>query len=280
MIALVSQLKKFVVKAFNKARQALPDYSHRNSPKKFTQPQHAVILMLKKKFKTTYRDIVDYLSEMHDIRQLIGLTSVPHYTTIQKFFQRLSELNLLSLIKVYSCKAIAVDSTGFPAYSSSYYDKIAKKSKKKRYQKMSIAIDCNRQLILNTIPAVGYRHDSKFFIPLTEPLEADYFIGDKGYDSTENIKQCIKKNARALIDIKDNAKKGIRAVLKKDNKKFNKIYHKRSLVESTIFVIKRKFGDTVYSRCYRLLRKEILLNAVCYNVYKEINQLIISFLQG
>lgn len=171
-----------------------------------------------------------------------------------------------------------MDSTGFPAYSSSYYDKIAKSSKKKRYQKMSI--DCKRQTILNCIPAIGYRHDSKFFIPLTEPLDAEYFIGDKGYDSTENIKHCIQKNAKALICIKDNAKTGIRSKLKKSNKGYSRIYHKRSLVETVMFVIKRKFGDTVYSRCYGLLRKEILLNAVCYNVHREINQLIITFLQG
>lgn len=280
MIALVSQLKKFVVKAFNKVRQALPDYSHKNSPKKFTQPQHAVLLMLKKKFKATYRDVIDYLSEMGEIQKAIGLSDAPHYTTIQKFFQRIGELNLLSLIEAYSCKAIAVDSTGFPAYSSSYYDKIAEKSKKKRYQKMSIAIDADKQLILNCIPAVGYRHDSKFFIPLIENLDAKYFIGDKGYDSTENINQAINKGAKALIAIKDNAKTGIRAVLKRINKKFSRIYHKRSLVETVNFVIKRKFGDTVYSRCYSLLRKEILLNAVCYNVYREINRLITSFLQG
>jgi len=252
MITLVSQLKRFVVKSCNKAKEALPDYSHKNSPKKFTQPQHAVVLMLKKKFKTTYRDVIDYLSEMQDIRHAVGLTDIPHYTTIQKFFSR-----------------IAVDSTGFHAYSSSYYDKIAKNSKKKRYQKMSIAIDTGNQMVMNVIPAIGYKHDGKFFIPLTEPLVAEYFIGDKGYDSAENVNHCIRKNARTLIAIKDNARTGIRAVLKKSNKKFDGIYHKKSLAETGMFVIKRKFGDTVYSRCYRLLRKEILLNAVCYNVYRN-----------
>jgi IS5 family transposase len=144
--------------------------------------------MLKKKFKATYRDVVDYLLEMPDIRQAIELTDIPHYTTIQKFFKRINELKLLSLIEAYSCEAIAVDSTGFTAYSSSYYDKIAKKSKKKRYQKMLIAIDVDKQLILNTIPAIGYKHDSKFFIPLIKQLKAKYFIADKGYDSTDNIK--------------------------------------------------------------------------------------------
>ena len=83
-----------------------------------------------------------------------------------------------------------------------------------------------------------------------------------------------------MIAIKDNAKTGIRKQLKKSNKKLSKLYRRRSLAETVMFVNKRKFGDAVYSRCYRLLRKEILLNAVCYNVYREINQLIITFLQG
>jgi hypothetical protein len=73
----------------------------------------------------------------------------------------------------------------------------------------------------------------------------------------------MSKNAKALIDIKANVKTGIRAKLKKINKKYSKLYHKRSLAETVIFVIKRKFGDTVYSRAYNLLRKEILFNAIC-----------------
>jgi len=214
MKELVSKLKKFVVKAYNKVKQALPAYSHKNSPKKYTQHQHVVMLMLKKRFKASYRDIIDYLSEMREIIYAIGLKDVPHYTTLQKFFKRITEPNLLSLIEVYSCRAVAIDSTGFPAYSSSYYEKIAKKSKKKRYQKMGIAVDTDKQRILNVIPAIGYKHDSKFFIPLIKTLEAKYFIADKGFDSSKNIRYAMSKG-KALIDVKDNARRGIRAKLKK-----------------------------------------------------------------
>lgn len=270
MKKLVSPLKKFVVKAYNKVKQALPAYSHKNSPKKYTQHQHAVMLMLKKKFKSTYRDIVDYISEMPEIRSIIGLNTIPHYTTIQKFFQRVDELKLLSLIEVYSCKVIAVDSTGFTAYSSRYYEKIAKRSKKKRFQKMVIAVDADRQLILNIIPAIGYTYDSRYFIPLMKGLKAKYVVADKGYDSTKNILYAIRKKMKPLIDIRDGVKTGIRARLKKRNKRYRKTYNQRGKVESVIFVIKRKFGDTVYSRSYGLLRKEIILNGVCYNTYREI----------
>ena len=53
MKELASKLKKFVVKAYNKVKQALPAYSHKNSPKKYTQHQHVVMLMLKKRFKAS-----------------------------------------------------------------------------------------------------------------------------------------------------------------------------------------------------------------------------------
>jgi hypothetical protein len=270
MKQLVSHIKKFVVRAYNKVKQALPDYSHKNSPKKYTQHQHAVVLMLKKKFKTTYRDVVDYLSEMPEICSFIGLNSIPHYTTAQKFFQRIGELRLLSLIDVYACRIIAVDSTGFASYSSRYYDKIANKSRKKRFQKMVLAIDTDKQLIQNVIPAIGYTYDTRYFIPIMKRLKAMYVIADKGFDSTANMLYAIRKKIKPVIEIRKDVRTGIRLRLKKLNKRFRKVYHQRSKAEAVMFVIKRKFGDTVYSRAYGLLRKEIILNAVCYNTYREI----------
>jgi len=116
-----SSLNKFVVSAYNKIKQSkIPEFSHKNSPKKFTQHQHCILLMLKKRFKATYRDIIDYLSEMSSIQAVVDLKAVPHYTTVQKFFMRIKESYIYSLIKIYCCRIIAVDSTGFASYSSRY----------------------------------------------------------------------------------------------------------------------------------------------------------------
>jgi len=232
--------------------------------------------MLKKRFKSTYRDVVDYLSEMQEVCYIIGLEHVPHYTTVQKFFMRINESYIYSLIKIYCCKIIAVDSTGFASYSSRYYDRIAGKSKKKRFQKMVLAIDTDRQTILNCIPAVGYTYDSKYFIPIMKKLKAKYVVADKGFDSANNMLHAIRKRIKPVIEIRKGVKTGIRLRLKGINKCYRKIYHQRSKAEAVMFVIKRKFGDTVYSRNYSLLRKEILLNAVCYNTYREILLAIIE----
>jgi hypothetical protein len=64
------------------AEQALPAYSAVHSPKKFTQPQLFAILVLRQFFKTDYRGIVQLLQDMSDLRQALGLSRVPHYSTL------------------------------------------------------------------------------------------------------------------------------------------------------------------------------------------------------
>lgn len=71
------------------AEAALPDYSATHSPKKFTQPQLFAILVLRQFFKTDYRGIVAMLEDMSDLREALGLATVPHYSTLCYAEQRL-----------------------------------------------------------------------------------------------------------------------------------------------------------------------------------------------
>ena len=75
--------------AMDVARQALPAYAHRCSPKKFTQHQLFACLVLKGFCRTDYRGIVAMLREWSDLREVIGLNVVPHFTTLQKAAARL-----------------------------------------------------------------------------------------------------------------------------------------------------------------------------------------------
>jgi len=63
-------------------KRALPDYAHRFSPHKFTQPQLFAVLALRQFLKTDYRGIVQMLSEWSDLRQVLGLVKVPNYSTL------------------------------------------------------------------------------------------------------------------------------------------------------------------------------------------------------
>ena len=63
---------------------ALTLYSHKFGPKTFTRPQLLACLVLKKFFKTDYRGIVAILKDSSALRATLGLSRVPHFTTLQK----------------------------------------------------------------------------------------------------------------------------------------------------------------------------------------------------
>jgi hypothetical protein len=64
------------------ARQSLPDYGHAKSPQKFTQPQLLACLVIKEFLRLDYRRIHALLTEWSDLRAVLELTKVPHFTTL------------------------------------------------------------------------------------------------------------------------------------------------------------------------------------------------------
>src|SRR4051812_8280518 len=68
--------------ALRLAREALPPYSATRSRKDFTQHQLFAVLALKTFFKTDYRGIAQLLTDLGDLRKDLGLTKVPHYSTL------------------------------------------------------------------------------------------------------------------------------------------------------------------------------------------------------
>ena len=84
--------RKVLLVAHLVAQEALPAYSCPCSPKKFTQHQIFAILTLKEHQRCDYRKVTALLNDTPDLRAVIGLKEVPHYTTIQKASARLLKL--------------------------------------------------------------------------------------------------------------------------------------------------------------------------------------------
>ena len=59
--------------AYEAAREALPAYSHRFSPKKFTQHQLVACLVLKEFLRADYRGLAAHLADHSELTRLIGL---------------------------------------------------------------------------------------------------------------------------------------------------------------------------------------------------------------
>jgi len=83
--------------AFAAAQKALPAYSAVRSRHDFTQAQHFSILVLRQFFGTDYRGIIEILRDFSDLRSVLSLQKLPHWTTIQKAQQRMLKKGLLNL---------------------------------------------------------------------------------------------------------------------------------------------------------------------------------------
>ena len=75
--------------ALRAARDALPDYARPKSPKKFTQPQLVACLIVREFEGKDYRGIHTMLAEWSDLRTVLALTKVPHFTTLCQAAKRL-----------------------------------------------------------------------------------------------------------------------------------------------------------------------------------------------
>lgn len=68
--------------ALKVAEAALPAYSSRFSKKDFTQPQLFSILALRQFFKTDFRGTVQLLRDFAELRGILKLKKLPHYSTL------------------------------------------------------------------------------------------------------------------------------------------------------------------------------------------------------
>jgi len=82
--------------ALKAAQTALPEYSSIFSRKDYTQHQLFALLVLRHFFKTDYRGVVQLVHELSDLREVLGLEKVPHYSCLWYAEQRLLKKGLLT----------------------------------------------------------------------------------------------------------------------------------------------------------------------------------------
>src|SRR5579885_3400585 len=77
--------------ALQVSQAVLPRYRSRFSKHLFNQPQLLAILCLMRYEDWTFREAEVRLGEHRELRQALGLTSVPDFTTLYRFLQRLDD---------------------------------------------------------------------------------------------------------------------------------------------------------------------------------------------
>jgi hypothetical protein len=83
--------KQIALQALEAAKESLPAYSATHSPKKFTQHQLFAIATLRQFFRVDYRGIAALLEDSRELRDVLGLSCVPHFSTVAYAEKRLSQ---------------------------------------------------------------------------------------------------------------------------------------------------------------------------------------------
>jgi hypothetical protein len=286
--------KAVAAAAYRTACDTLPEHFSRYSPKKFTQPQLMVCLILKAFFNTDYRGIVQILNDCPSLGQAFGLQTIPHFTTLQKASRRLLAAdNAQALLRrtvewgLGRRKTVllaALDSTGLEARHISRYFVLRKRSKQlqtleetmyKRFPKLSVVCDCRTHLILSVIPTRGPSVDvNQFRRPIdraAQQVPIRHLLADAGYDSEANHRYAREIHhiltiipARAGRPTRKLPKTKYRRLMATDFDK--KTYGQRAQVETVFSMIKRNFTDCLSARSYWSQCRDMVLLALTHNL--------------
>jgi Transposase domain (DUF772) len=93
--------------ALQVSKAVLPRYRSRFSKRQFTQPQLLAILCLMRYEDWTFREAEVRLAEHRELRQALGLASVPDFTTLYRFLKRLDDTTIDRAV-ARRCAACAV----------------------------------------------------------------------------------------------------------------------------------------------------------------------------
>jgi hypothetical protein len=104
---------------------------------------------------------------------------------------------------------------------------------------------------------------------------------DKGYDA-EDIHELIHDtlNSGSLIPVRNRKRKRISGYYRRRlaHAFDEEMYHQRNKVETVFSVMKRKFGEVLKARLFRLQVKEIKIKVILYNLSRMISTLSVLVL--
>ncbi|MEI6293813.1 MAG: IS5 family transposase [Methanomicrobiales archaeon] len=258
----------------------IPLYSSKFSRKDYNQLQLLALLVFKEYLGVRYREIVELVEGMGAIQTRLGITRIPHFTTLCKFSSRISSTILTEVQKQATnfsyhdtgrVSTIAIDSTGFPTEYFSYYYSMRTEKTRRDFIKISLAVDTEKQTILGTKITKSRQHDTKHASPLLRNTmkKAECYVLDRGYDSEQiHLQIRTEIHAESIIPIRDWNADYVNGQYRNEMaENFDRErYGQRNKVETVFSVIKRRFGDEIKARFYRSQVKELKLKCIVYSV--------------
>ena len=272
----------------------LRPFAHRFSPQRYRQPQLFACLVLKVFLKTDYRGIVAHLRDWSDLRRVLGLTRVPHFTTLHKAAKRLLRLRrtrrlLHATVRRFQgrrtrVRRAAFDSTGLDCGHVSRYfvrrrsqSNTAKQTLRyKRFLKLELSIDTATHLIVGLQVSRGPHPDVDRFVGLVDETvrvcRPERVVADAGYDSEGNHRYGRQRGIKTFMPAKHGRPsrkpptgKYRRQMKQRLNKKYGG-YGQRWQVETVNSMVKRRLATAVAGRSFEAQRRDAWLLVLTLNL--------------
>lgn len=229
-------------------------------------------------------------SDLVDAKLKGYISRTPHFNSISNYldhpemYRCLKEMISLSTMPLRDFEInFAVDSSGFSTGQFTRW--MDHKWKGKQYQSGVNWLKCHLICGVSTNIVTSVEITDKFhadhgqFESLVNETSLHFklnnVMADKAYLSRRNLELVNSKGGTAYIPFKPNNRAGKRHgavwnamyhMFHLHSEKFARYYYKRSNVESTFSMIKRKFGERLRSKSETAQINEVLCKVLCHNI--------------
>ena len=238
-----------------------------------------------------------FMSDLREAQERGYIAAVPHFNSIFNYLENPTVRPILANMIETSAlplKAVehdfAVDSSGFGVsrFFRWYDHKYGQEKEKRDWVKVHVMCGVKT----NVVTAVEIKgrdaNDASLLPPLLNTTINRFNVrevsADKGYLSYKNARLVSEAGAVPFIAFKNNSgpgdnRKGSDAwrdmwhYFSLNRSEFAAHYHKRSNIESTFSMMKRKFGDSLRSRTDVAMVNEALCKILCHNLVVLIHEM-------
>lgn len=234
-----------------------------------------------------------FMCDLSDAKEKGYLSRLPHFNSIFNYLELpemheiLQELIRLSAIPLKEIEVnFAIDSSGFSTGQVSRWEteKYGRTVRLSKMQWLKCHLTCC--ISTNIVTAVEitdrFQHDHGQFLPLmqrtADTFELNHVVADAAYLSEKHLNWVSDKGGVAFMPFKTNNRlqsdgrkrgqvwKTMYHYFHLHSERFWNYYNKRSNVEATFSMIKRKFGERLRSKSFTSQRNEILCKILVHNL--------------
>ena len=234
-----------------------------------------------------------FMTDLREAHSKGFISKAPHYNSIFNYLENpeltplLKNLITQSSLPLQSVETnFAADSSGFMTsrFSRWFDHKYGVEKTKADWVKCHLMCGTKTNIVTAVEINERHAHDGKVLPALATATAINFTMtevsADKGYASKSNYDAIAKLGAVPFISFPDSHKgqgggkwAEMYHYFNFRKQEFLQHYHKRSNVESTFSMMKRKFGDSIRSKTDTAMVNEVLCKVLCHNLVVLIHEM-------